>query len=266
MEFKFIELEKQKATRIIYFHSPPANGLNLEVVEELARAIDLLKKEAAEVRCLILASRIENMFIAGADIKMIRSYMGSPNLVQLMVQFNTCLQETINEVEALSFPVVACINGHAMGGGLELALACDFRFMAQGKARLGLPEGNLGLFPGAGGTQRLPRLVGKSQTKDIIFNVKFLPAEDALDLGMVDRIFPPESLMAETLKYAEGFQNRAAVSIAVVKMCINQGVELSLKEGLALEMKGLERLLSTADAREGVTAFLEKRKPIFQGK
>jgi len=266
MSFKFVETEKYDATRIVWFDAPPANGLNLELVEELAQVVADLNEEKGKIRCLILTSRLEGVFIAGADIKMIKRYMEGSNLVEDMVHFNTRLQQTINEVEDLPFPVIAAINGHAMGGGLELALACDFRFMAKGKAIVGLPEVNLGLLPGAGGTQRLSRLIGKSKAKDIIFNCKLLNAEAALAAGVVDRIHDPKSLIENCLRCAEQLKDRAGVAISVIKGCINKGLDLQLKASLELEMRGLETLLNTADAREGVGAFLEKRKPCFLNK
>lgn len=266
MSFKFVEVEKRETTAIIWFNAPPANGLNLNLVEELAQVVGDFREEQNKIRCLILASRLKDVFIAGADIKMIKGYMESSNLVDDMVHFNTRLQITINQVEDLPFPVIAAINGHAMGGGLELALACDFRFMAKGKAQVGLPELNLGLLPGAGGTQRLSRLIGKSRAKDIIYNRRLLDAGDALTAGVVDRLYEPESLMDNCLAYAEEFKNQAGVAVSVVKECINKGLELPLTDGLAIEMKGLETLLNTWDAREGVGAFLEKRKANFLSK
>jgi len=266
MDFKFLKLRKKESTRIILLNSPPVNGLNLEVVEELSRALGVLREEGFAVRCLILTSDIEGVFIAGADIKMIKGYMEGPDLVADMIHFNTRLQQTINEIESLPFPVIAAMNGHALGGGLEMALACDFRFLANGKARVGLPEVTLGLLPGAGGTQRLSRLIGKAAAKEIVFQARKLDAKTALDLGIIDRICEPGSLMEEALQYAERLQGGAPVSIAVVKSCINEGIEQPLEKGLAMEMEGLERLLNTADAREGVTAFLEKREPVFKGR
>ena len=266
MGLKFLETEERDSTGIIWFNAPPANGLNLNLVEELAQVVADLKEERSMISCLILASHLEGVFIAGADIKMIKRYMEGPNLVDDMVHFNTRLQRVINEVEDLPFPVIAAINGHAMGGGLELALACDFRFMAKGKARVGLPELNLGLLPGAGGTQRLSRLIGKSRAKDIIYNRRFLNAEVALTNGVIDRVCEPESLMDTCMSYAQDFNNQAGVAVSVVKECINKGLELPLAEGLALEMRGLETLLNTVDAREGVSAFIGKRKAHFVSK
>jgi len=258
---KFLETEKREKIRVIYFNAPPANALNLELVEELAEVVASYKKEEGEIRCLILASRLKNVFIAGADIKMIKANMDGPNLVNDMVHFDTRLQNTINEVEDLPFPVIAAINGHAMGGGLELALACDFRFMAKGEGRVGLPEVKLGLLPGAGGTQRLSRLIGKSRSKQIIYDSEHLDAERALAIGIVDRIYDRETLFEETLRYAEKLANSAGAAISVVKRCIDKGLDVTLKEGLALEMQGVETLLKTDDARELVSAFVEKRRP-----
>ena len=266
MSSKYLHFEIKDRVGVLYFSCPPANGLNLELVNELTTIVNSLKGDVGGIRSLIITSKIENIFIAGADIKMIKSYMDGPNLVTDMIHFNSNLQQVINEIEWLPFPVIAAINGHAMGGGFELALACDFRFMAKGRARIGLPEVNLGLLPGAGGTQRISRLIGKSRAKDMIFNSKLYDAEGALTAGLVDQIYEPESLMDKSLEYANRLKERAGISISVVKMCIDQGLEMSVKEGLALEMEGLERLLNTNDAKEGVTAFLEKRKPFFQNK
>ena len=266
MSLKYLQFEIMDKVGVLYFNSPPANGLNLELVNELTTIVNSLKADVGGTRSLIITSKIENIFIAGADIKMIMKHMDGPNLVTDMIRFNSSLQQVINEIECLPFPVIAAINGHAMGGGLELALACDFRFMSKGKARIGLPEINLGLLPGAGGTQRISRLIGKSRAKDLIFNSKLFNAEDALASGLVDQIYDPESLMGKSLEYANKLKGRPGISISVVKACIDKGIEVSLKEGLAIEMAGLERLLNTNDAKEGVTAFLEKRKPFFQSK
>jgi len=258
-----LEVENHGTTRLIYFNSPPANGLNLDVVAELTDAVETLATETDKVRCLIIASRLRNIFIAGADIKMIKQYMDGTNLVAEMLNFNGRLQRVINKIEELPFPVIAAINGHALGGGLELALACDFRFMAAGAARVGLPEVKLGLLPGAGGTQRLSRLVGKARAKQIIYNSRLLDTEEALSWGLVESVYPGESLMEECLRYADAFRERAGTAIAEIKACIDRGMDRPMQEGLNLEMAALERLLGTDEAREGVNAFLEKREPRF---
>lgn len=261
-----LEIENRDGLIIIYFNAPPANGLNMELSGELLEKLAEIRKRSNEIYAMIIASKVKHIFIAGADIKMIKKFMDGDDLVGNMIFSNQRLQQAFNEIEDLPFPVIACINGHAMGGGLELALACDFRFMAKGRARVGLPEVKLGLLPGAGGTQRLSRLIGKSRAKDIIYRSLFLDAQTALDLGVVDQIHESEEIFEKCMAFAGEFKNSARVSIAVIKECINKGTEVSMTEGLAIEMKGLETLLNTMDAKEGITAFVEKRKPLFEGR
>lgn len=260
-----LEVENRGTTRVMYFNAPPANGLNLELVAELAQCVERLTAEGDSIRCLIIASRLEGIFIAGADIKMIKRCMEGPNPVSEMLNFNGRLQKVINDIEELPFPVLAAINGHALGGGLELALACDFRFMASGSGQVGLPEVSLGLLPGAGGTQRLSRLIGKARAKEIIFSSRLLDTEEAFAWGIVGRVCTSENFMEECLGYADAFAQRPGIAIAEIKACIDRGMDKPIKQGLDLEMVALERLLETGDAKEGVTAFLEKRDPRFLG-
>lgn len=261
-----LEIEARGTTRLLYLNSPPANGLNVEMVAKLTEAAERLMAEADKIRCLIIASRLERVFVAGADIKMIKQAVARPDTAAELLTYNRRLQRMINQIETLPFPVIAAINGYALGGGLELALACDFRFMATEGARVGLPEAKLGLLPAAGGTQRLSRLVGKARAKDIIYCSRMLDANEALALGIVDRVAPPLDLLDECLRYADAFGRRAAVAIAEIKACINEGLEKPIDQGLDREMVALERLLGTADLREGTTAFVEKRDPQFLGK
>ena len=261
-----IEMENRDGLIILYFNAPPANGLNIELSGELLDKLEQIRKQSSDIHAMIIASRVKDIFIAGADIKMIKRFMDGDDLARSMIFSNQRLQRAFNEVEDLPFPVIACINGHAMGGGLELALTCDFRFMATGRARVGLPEVKLGLLPGAGGTQRLSRLIGKSRAKDIIYRSLFLDAKNALDIGVVDQIHESENILDKCIAFADDFKTRARVSIAVIKECINKGMDFSRTEGLEIEMKGLERLLNTDDAKEGITAFVEKRDPSFKGR
>jgi enoyl-CoA hydratase/carnithine racemase len=261
-----LEIENRDGLILLYFNAPPANGLSMEVSGELLEKLAQIRKQSAGVYAMIIASRVKDIFIAGADIKMIKRFMDGDDLTGNMILSNEKLQQAFNEIEDLPFPVIACIDGHAMGGGLELALACDFRFMAKGKARVGLPEVKLGLLPGAGGTQRLSRLIGTGRAKDVIYRSLFLDAQAALDIGIVNQIHESGEILGKCMAFAGEFKRRARVSITVIKECINKGSEVSLTEGLALEMKGLERLLNTSDAKEGIAAFLEKRAPVFKGK
>jgi enoyl-CoA hydratase/carnithine racemase len=261
-----LEIENRDGLIILYFNAPPANGFNIELSGELLEKLAEIRKQSSGIYAMIITSKVKGIFIAGADIKMIKRFMDGDDLVGNMVFSNEKLQQAFNEIEDLPFPVIACIDGHAMGGGLELALACDFRFMAKGKARAGLPEVNLGLLPGAGGTQRLSRLIGKSRAKNIIYRSLVLDAQAAKEMGVVDEIYESGEIFDKCIAFTEEFKTSARVSIAVIKACINKGTEVTMTEALAIEMKGLETLLNTMDSKEGITAFIEKRRPVFKGR
>jgi enoyl-CoA hydratase/carnithine racemase len=158
------------------------------------------------------------------------------------------------------------IGGHALGGGLEIALACDLRFSGDGEFKLGLPEVTLGLLPGNGGTQRLSRLVGKSRALDLMINGRAVTANEALVLGIVDRVFPQAELAAKTMEYAANLARGASYAIGRIKLAVNEGIELPLSDGLAHERKMTEQVFLSEDAKEGIAAFVGKRKPEFKGK
>ena len=177
--------------------------------------------------------------------------------------FSKLLQNANNILAGMKKIVIAAINGHALGGGCELALACDYRFMVAGKALIGLPEATLGIVPGAGGTQHLPRLVGLAKAKDILLWGKVMGPEDALAIGLIDRVIEAEGFMDEVMKFATKLASGAGKALGYIKVAVNEGIELPLEQALAVERRyGLENL-KTADAKEGLTAFGEKRKPNF---
>jgi enoyl-CoA hydratase len=214
-----------------------------------------------EVTVVVITSTQEKAFIAGADIK----EMAAMDQAQSEA-FSKLLQDANNLLSGMKKVVIAAINGHALGGGCELAMACDYRFMVAGKALIGLPEAGLGIVPGAGGTQRLPRLVGLAKAKDILLCGKVMGPEEALAIGLIDRIFEAETFMDEVMKFAVKLASGAGKALGYIKVAVNEGIELPLGEALAVERKyGLENL-KTHDAKEGLTAFAEKRKPVFQSK
>jgi enoyl-CoA hydratase/carnithine racemase len=172
----------------------------------------------------------------------------------------------LDKIAASDKVYIAAINGHAMGGGLEMALACDLRFAAEGKYRMGLPEVTLGLLPGNGGTQRLPRLIGANKALEMMLTGETATPEDALRLGIVSRLFPADKLMEETEAYARKVASGASLAITRIKQCVYQGIAMNLTDALALERKLIEPLYDTEDAREGLTAFVEKRAAAFRGK
>ena len=260
MAYQYINLQQDERILTISLNRPPTNPLSSEFGRELFAAFS----EAAgmdEVTVVIVTSAQEKAFIAGADIKEMAAMSQAESEA-----FSKLLQDANNLLSGMKKVVIAAINGHALGGGCELAMACDYRFMAAGKALIGLPEAGLGIVPGAGGTQRLPRLVGLAKAKDILLWGKVMGPDEALAIGLIDRVFEAESFMEEVLKFARKLASGAGKALGYIKVAVNEGIELPLGEALAVERKyGLENLL-THDAKEGLTAFGEKRKPVFLSK
>jgi enoyl-CoA hydratase len=260
MAYEFITMQQEERVLTISLNRPPTNPLSSAFGQELFRTFS----EAAElddVAVVIITSAQEKAFIAGADIKEMAA-MGQAE----SEAFSKLLQDANNILAGMKKVVIAAINGHAMGGGCELAMACDYRFMVAGKALIGLPEATLGIVPGAGGTQRLPRLVGLTRAKDILLCGKVMGPEEALSIGLIDRVIEPENFMEEVMKFARKLASGAGKALGYIKVAVNEGVELPMEQALAVERKyGLENL-KTADAKEGLTAFGEKRKPVFLNK
>lgn len=263
MNYQFLEIEENKGVGIVRLNRPPANALNVELVEELHSVVDeMLLKES--VRAVIFIGK-ERFFAGGADIKMMQEHKDK-DLPAFIEGFTVHLQRVYNKIEEMPKPVIAAINGFAAGGGCELALACDFRFMAKGTARVGLPEIKLGLLPGAGGLQRLPRLVGKAKAMEMIINGLLLKAEEALEAGLVHKIFEPDALFDKTFEYAEQLAKQATLAVGTIKRCINKGLQSDIRAGLAFDIDMQDRLFKSQDAMEGIAAFIEKRTPFFKGK
>lgn len=253
-----IHYEEEDGIALITIHHPPVNALNQQVLMELTTQLNLLK-EREDFLVLILTGAGEKAFVGGADIREFNALNREEAL--MMVQRG---QGLFNQIEALPFPVLAAINGFALGGGCELALSCDMRFMAS-SARLGLPEVNLGLIPGYGGSQRLPRLIPVGKAKELIYTGGMIDAKEALQLGLVERVVPLEDLIEKTKELAYTILSKGPLAIMRAKEAINRGLELSLQEGLELEKNLFAQLCETEDMKEGALAFLEKRRPIFKG-
>ncbi len=260
MGYHYITLKQEERVLTISLNRPPTNPLSSEFGLELFKAFREAEQRD-DVTVVVITSALEKAFIAGADIK----EMAAMNQAESEA-FSKLLQDANNTLERMKKVVIAAINGHALGGGCELAMACDYRFMAAGKALIGLPEAGLGIVPGAGGTQRLPRLVGIARAKDILLWGKVMGPEEALALGLIDRIIPAESFMDEVMEFAHKLASGAGKALGYIKVAVNEGVDLPMEQALAVERRyGLENLL-THDAREGLTAFGEKRKPNFLSK
>ena len=260
MEFKNILLSTDGEIGTLTINRPKAlNALNMETLQEIQMGIQEIKNRS-EVRVLIITGAGEKAFIAGADI----SEMRGMNSIEAL-NFSKLGHLTLKMIEDLDRPVLAAVNGFALGGGTELALACDFIYASE-NARFGLPEVTLGIFPGFGGTQRLPRLIGKGKAKELIMTGKMISSQEAFALGIANRVFPQSSLMDETKKVASQIAGNGAVAVRLAKMAVNAGFNMELTEACSLESYAFSLGFTTEDQKEGMTAFLEKRKPNYKGK
>lgn len=259
MAYETILVEIEEGIATITLNRPEVlNALNSQVFIELGEACATLGVDDS-VRVVIITGG-EKVFAAGADIKQ----LASVNAVDVATSDRPSIK-SFNIIENLNKPVIAAIAGYALGGGCELTLVADVRIAAE-NAQFGLPEIKLGILPGAGGTQRLPRLIGAGKAKEMIFSGDFISAEEALRVGLVNKVVPAEQLLIEAKKMAKRFAARGAVAIQMAKTCINEGLRMDLDRGLQYEHKCFSLLFATEDQKEGMKAFVEKRKPNFQGK
>jgi enoyl-CoA hydratase len=260
MEFKNTLYEKRDGIATITINRPQAmNALNDETVQEL-----LLRLKDAEndenVRVIVITGAGEKAFCAGLDLKPMRDI----NVIEA-VETSRRGQKLTLAIEEVGKPVIAAINGYALGGGLELAMACDIRIVSE-KARIGQTEVNVGLIPGWGGTQRLPRLVGKGIAKELIFTGKLIDAKTAERIGLVNVVVPSDELMSTVEELTKVIMSKPPIAIRLAKELINSSIETDQGTGLVHEAEAFGILSSTEDYREGVSAFIEKRKPEYKGK
>jgi enoyl-CoA hydratase len=258
---EFIKAKKEEAAFVITLDNPPVNALNLNMLAELVQAVKQ-GCEDPEVRGIIITGAGSNAFCAGADLKMMQTL--NPEHAADIV---TTGHEAFMSLEVAPKPIIAAVNGLALGGGCELAMSCDLRF-ASDRARFGQTEVNLGLIPAWGGTQRMSRLVGKAKAKELIFSGQIINAQEALRIGLVNKIVPD----GEELRAATDFIRMLAAKVAPLavtqaKIAINEGLQkASLDEALQYEVEALRVLAQSEDLKEGVQAFFEKRPPKFTGK
>ncbi|MBW5469854.1 enoyl-CoA hydratase [Brevibacillus formosus] len=254
-----VSLQREGAIGVLTLQRPEVfNCLNLETLVTLRGLIREISHDR-DIRTVIVTGAGDKAFCSGADLRERRSM--SPQQVDVYIQ---TIRDTFTELEKLPKPVIAAINGLALGGGTELALACDLRIMSE-QAQMGLTETSLGIIPGAGGTQRLPRLVGKGVAKELIFTARRVFPEEALSIGLVNRIVPADQLMATAISLAEQISANAPLALAQAKFAIDCGVEVELASGLQIESNAYKLLVPTKDRLEGLAAFQEKRKPIYRG-
>lgn len=259
MEYSNIILKIEEGIAVLTFNRPKAlNALNSELIGEFSHALDAIAGNE-DIRVLILTGAGDKSFVAGADITELAKFNSLEGKI-----FARKGQSVIGKLQELNIPVIAAVNGFALGGGSEIALASDFIYASE-KAMFGLPEINLGIIPGFGGTQRLPRLVGINMAKEMIFTGKMISADEALRIGMVNRVFAPESLIDEVIKTAKIIAQKGKTSLRAAKQAINNGLNADLFTGCSIEVDSFALCMSSSDAKEGTSAFLEKRKASFKG-
>ncbi|HXF06417.1 MAG TPA: enoyl-CoA hydratase/isomerase family protein [Blastocatellia bacterium] len=262
METKLVEYRVIDGIAIMELSDPPANTYTYEMMRQFDDAI-LEARFDDNVHVIIVTGGGDKFFCAGANIRMLAD-------VTPQYKYYFCLHanETLNRLEQTPKLVIAALNGHTVGGGLEIALACDLRIARKDSGKIGLPEVTLGVLPGTGGTQRLSRVIGKSRAIELMVTGRLLTYEEALQIGLINDIFPSDNFLERVIDYARQFVPPAKASKAVghIKRAVQSGWEMSLHDGLALERELQQLLFQSEDAREGLTAYVEKRKPTFKGR
>jgi enoyl-CoA hydratase len=259
MAYKNIIFKVEKGIATITFNRPEVlNALNEASLQEFSNALDAVASDE-DIRVLVLTGAGEKSFVAGADITEFLRF----NVLKAKI-FAETGHGLINRLQELPIPVIAAVNGFALGGGCEIVIGCDFIYAAE-NAMFGLPEINLGIIPGFGGTQRLPRLIGKNMAKEMIFTGKMISAAEAHAVGWVNTVCPQDELMAEVMKTATIIASKGKASLRAAKQAINSGMDVDLKTGCRIEIDAFAICLSSPDAKEGTLAFLEKRKANFKG-
>jgi len=260
MEFKNTLYEKSEGIATITFNCPEKrNPLNEETIREILAHLEDAKNDE-NIRVIVFTGAGDRAFSSGADLNMMKGATAVRG-----TELSRIGQHMCDYIEVLEKPVIAAINGYALGGGIELAMACDIRIASE-NAQIGQPEINVGLIPGWGGTQRLPRFVGKGMAKEMIFTGKRIDAKTAERLGLINAVVPPDQLQAKVKEIALELASKPPIAIKLSKALINNSTETHPEVGLWQEAEAFGLVASTEDFNEGVTAFLEKRKPQFKGK
>lgn len=260
-----VEYKTEAGVALLTLNDPPANTYSYEMMQELDHAV-LTARMDESVQVIVITGSGEKFFCAGADIQMLAN-------VTPVYKYYFCLHanETLSRLEQTPKLVIAAINGHCVGGGLEVAMAADIRVARSGAGKMGLPEVSLGVLPGTGGTQRLVRMVGKSKAIELMATGQLFDFERGVELGLINQLFETESVeafQARVTEYARQFTgpNKAALAVGRIKRAVQTGDEIPLESGLALERELQQQLFQSEDAKEGLAAYVEKRKPQFKGR
>lgn len=260
MEHKTIKVEKKEHVAIITFNRPEAmNALSTQMAQDLIKALEDLTADR-EVWVAILTGAGDRSFCVGADLKERKNMSKEEMRIQ-----RALFVRTFQGVSSFPKPIIAAVNGYALGGGCEFAVGCDI-ILASEKAAFGLPEVALGIIPGGGGTQNLPRLIGRQKAKELIFTGRRLTAQEAVEWGIARRVAAPENLLAEAMVLAGEITKNAPIAVWQAKKAVNIGLDVGLSQGFAFEAEAYNVCLATDDRDEGLRAFNEKRRPSYQGK
>lgn len=260
MAYETITVEREDNVGIITLNRPPANPINSKVLSELDQALTELKGDK-KIMALIITGAGDRGFSAGFDIKSAvasDAARGGP--------VGPSGQEVFFKIERFPKPVIAAINGYALGGGCELAMSCHFRIMVDAeRAVIGQPEIDRGIIPGWGGTQRLPRLIGKTRALEMLLLGTGIRASEALEIGLINRVSRPGEVVNDARELARTLAKKAPITLSIILDCVTRGLETTLEEGIKIEAEGSRRVGQTKDAQEGMLAFVQKREPVFKG-
>jgi enoyl-CoA hydratase/carnithine racemase len=259
-ERQFIKLSVEERVALLTIDHPPANALDTTTLTELDSALDEVAANN-DIKVLIITGAGQFAFCAGADISVINAIAGPDEARTLVLRG----QAILNKIEKMPKPVIAAINAVCLGGGNELALACHIR-IASDRARFGQPEINLGLIPGFGGTQRLPRLIGKPRALELLLSGDMIPAQEAHRIGLINKVVPEGDVVKVARDLARRIAAKGQVAVRLIMDAVNDGCAETLDKGLLLEAESFAQVMGTDDAREGLSAFLQKRQPKFQDK
>lgn len=259
MAYEFLQLEIEDYVATVTINRPPVNPLNSVVFRELVEMMDELDQKD-EVRVIIITGSGDKAFVAGADVnEMAQATL--PNINKM----NKVSREAFSKIENATKPVIAAINGLALGGGFELALACDLRISSD-HAQFAFPEIGLGIIPGGGGTQRLQKIVGQGVAKELLYFGDMITAEKAAQLRLVNEVVPKNELLEKAKEWAQKLAAKPPIALQMLKLAVNKGSNADIDTGLILEATSFGNVFATEDAKEGMNAFIEKRKPNFVGK
>lgn len=260
-EKRLVNYSAKDGIAVLELNDPPANAYTHEMMRDLDEAI-LAARMDEGVQVIVIRGSGEKFFCAGANIKMLAG-----STPEYRYYFSLHANETLSRLEQTPKLVIGALNGHTVGGGLEIALACDIRIAKKDGGNVGLPEITLGVLPGTGGTQRLPRLIGKARALELAVTGRTISFDEALEMGIVNYVYESDRFFENVLEYAKQFTlpNKASMAVGKIKRAMVAGVETALTEGLAIEREGLSLLFRSRDATEGLSAYMEKRKAVYKG-